>query len=77
MVGVKIKAIIKGILINHANVATVGRLLVAVAGYMGNIPLMLAFTALAAIPSTCLCLVSQLYSEHDAITAFISPCHGP
>ena len=30
-------------------VATVGRLLVAVAGYMGNIPLMLAFTALAAL----------------------------
>ena len=30
-------------------VATVGRLLVAVAGYTGNIPLMLAFTALAAL----------------------------
>ena len=30
-------------------VATVGRLLVAVVGYMGNIPLMLAFTALAAL----------------------------
>ena len=30
-------------------VATVGRLLVAVAGYMGNIPLMLSFTALAAL----------------------------
>ena len=30
-------------------VATVGRLLVAVAGYMGNVPLMLLFTAVAAL----------------------------
>ena len=30
-------------------IATVGRLLVAIAGYMGNVPLMLAFTALAAL----------------------------
>ena len=30
-------------------IATVGRLLVAVAGYMGNVPLMLLFTALAAL----------------------------
>ena len=30
-------------------IATVGRLLVVVAGYMGNVPLMLAFTALAAL----------------------------
>lgn len=30
-------------------IATLGRLLLAVAGYMGNIPLMLAFTALAAL----------------------------
>ena len=30
-------------------VATVGRLLVAIAGYMGNVPLMLLFTALAAL----------------------------
>ena len=30
-------------------VATTGRLLVAIAGYMGNIPLMLAFTALSAL----------------------------
>ena len=29
--------------------ATVGRLLVAIAGYMGNVPLMLLFTALAAL----------------------------
>ena len=30
-------------------IATVGRLLVAVAGYMGNVPLMLLFTAIAAL----------------------------
>ena len=30
-------------------IATLGRLLVAIAGYMGNVPLMLAFTALAAL----------------------------
>ena len=30
-------------------IATVGRLLVAIAGYMGNVPLMLLFTALAAL----------------------------
>lgn len=30
-------------------IATVGRILVVVAGYMGNVPLMLAFTALAAL----------------------------
>ena len=30
-------------------IATIGRLLVAVAGYMGNVPLMLLFTALAAL----------------------------
>jgi len=30
-------------------IATVGRLLVVVAGYMGSVPLMLAFTALAAL----------------------------
>ena len=30
-------------------IATVGRLLVAIAGYIGNVPLMLAFTALAAL----------------------------
>ena len=29
------------------------------------------------VPSTRLCFVSQVYSEQEAITAFMSPCHGP